>query len=148
MATHRNLTIIGVEWGHCDPAGIVFYPNYFRWFDACTQSLLRSVGYDQRRLTQHFGIIGTPLVDAGASFRAPASHGDELQAVSYVGEWRSRSFRVRHRLERDGELIVEGHEVRVWAAADPARAEGIRALPIPREFMRLFSSTASGNSDA
>lgn len=29
----RNSVDIVVEWGDCNPAGIVFYPNYFRWFN-------------------------------------------------------------------------------------------------------------------
>src|SRR5450631_3898284 len=28
-----------VEWGDCDPANIVFYPRYLKWFDACTTGL-------------------------------------------------------------------------------------------------------------
>ena len=31
-----NTRIIRVQWGDCDPAGIVYYPRYFEWFDACT----------------------------------------------------------------------------------------------------------------
>ena len=31
-----NTRTIRVQWGDCDPAGIVFYPRYFEWFDACT----------------------------------------------------------------------------------------------------------------
>ena len=23
-----------VTWGDCDPAGIIYYPTYFRWIDA------------------------------------------------------------------------------------------------------------------
>lgn len=29
-----NRRTIRIEWGDCDPAGIVFYPRYFEWFDA------------------------------------------------------------------------------------------------------------------
>ena len=28
-----------IEWGDCDPAGIVFYPRYFAMFDSCTTGL-------------------------------------------------------------------------------------------------------------
>lgn len=26
-----NRRTIRIEWGDCDPAGIVFYPRYFEW---------------------------------------------------------------------------------------------------------------------
>ena len=28
-----------IEWGDCDPAGIVFYPRYFAMFDSCTTAM-------------------------------------------------------------------------------------------------------------
>ena len=31
---------VGVSFGDCDPAGIVFYPNFFRWFDRCFHHFL------------------------------------------------------------------------------------------------------------
>ena len=27
---------VEISWGDCDPADIVYFPNYFRWFDAST----------------------------------------------------------------------------------------------------------------
>ena len=33
-----------VGWGDCDPAGIVFYPNYFRWFDDASWRLFEAGG--------------------------------------------------------------------------------------------------------
>ena len=29
-----------VEWGDCDPAGIIFYPTYYRWMDAVSYTHL------------------------------------------------------------------------------------------------------------
>ena len=31
-----------VEWGDCDPAGIIFYPTYYRWMDAASWRSLGS----------------------------------------------------------------------------------------------------------
>lgn len=126
-----------VHWGECDPAGIVFYPNYFRWFDECTQALLRSAGWDQRSLREAFGIVGTAAVDAHARFTSPVSHGDVLQAESRVEKWGNASFTVHHRFERAGTMAVEGREVRVWAKPDGAG--GLRTEPIPEAFRRRFA---------
>ena len=30
---------VRIEWGDCDPAGIVFYPRYFAMFETCTTAL-------------------------------------------------------------------------------------------------------------
>ena len=45
----KNLLSINVAWGHCDPANIVFYPNYFNWFDQSSHLLFDKAGgkYEQ-----------------------------------------------------------------------------------------------------
>ena len=41
----RNTRKVRIEWGDCDPAGIVFYPRYFEMFDASTSALFeRALG--------------------------------------------------------------------------------------------------------
>ena len=35
---------IKISWGHCDPAKIVFYPNYFIWFDQSAHLLFDKAG--------------------------------------------------------------------------------------------------------
>jgi len=37
---------IDIEWGDCDPARIVFYPNFFAWFYRRTTHLFRAAGLD------------------------------------------------------------------------------------------------------
>ena len=136
---HRNRIDVRASWGDCDAAGIIFYPNYFRWFDECTQALLRSVGLDQHALRTEFGIIGTAAVDAGARFTAPVSDGDVMRATSYVERWGTSSFTVYHRFDRaaDGVMAVEGREVRIWAKHDGAG--GLRTEPIPAAFRDLLA---------
>ena len=90
---HRRVI---VEWGDCDPAQIVFYPNYFAWFDEATLAMFASFGLDLRALRGEWGILGLPLVDARASFRSAASFGDALDGETSIAEWRRTSFRVRH----------------------------------------------------
>lgn len=134
---HRNRTEIRANWGDCDAAGIIFYPVYFRWFDECTQALLRSVGLDQRSLRDEFGIVGTAAVDARARFTAPVTYGDLLRATSFVERWGTSSFTVYHRFDSEAEVMaVEGREVRIWAKRG---ADGrLRAEPIPDAFRRLL----------
>ena len=53
---------IRVDWGHCDPAGIVFYPNYFRWFDQCTSALFESAGLPLPPAARHSDAVMKNLV--------------------------------------------------------------------------------------
>ena len=70
-----------VEWGDCDPARIVFYPHYFRWFDKGTHRLFEQAGAGMEQLLDtHGGLL--PIVDARASFTTPSRWGDELEITS------------------------------------------------------------------
>ncbi len=66
-----NRIRIRVEFGDCDPAQIVFYANYFRWFDNCTSGLFRAAGLPLKELFKEHGIVGIPIVEARARFILP-----------------------------------------------------------------------------
>ena len=102
-----------VQWGDCDPAGIIFYPTYFRWFDAATWSFFARVGYDVKRMRAEH--LAMPLVAANCEFRASPVHGDRCEVLSRVLRWGSKSFVLSHRVVRDDStLLAEGSETRVW----------------------------------
>jgi 4-hydroxybenzoyl-CoA thioesterase len=129
LVNSRNVRI---QWGDCDPAGIVFYPRYFAIFDDSTAALFeRAVGLTTYQMRQHYKFVGTPLVDARARFLIPSRHGDDVVVESTIGELRRSSFDVRHRILKSGALSVDGFETRVWVCED---ADGqIRGQPIPDE---------------
>jgi 4-hydroxybenzoyl-CoA thioesterase len=136
-----NRKQIHVEWGDCDPAGIVYFPRYFEYFDACTNALFESAGLPKPDLLRTYGIMGIPLVEAHARYIAPSSFGDTLLVETRITEWKSSSFSVQHKLYRGEILAVEATEVRVWtvrADNDPKRIEG---RPIPREVIERFTSS-------
>jgi 4-hydroxybenzoyl-CoA thioesterase len=121
-----------VEFGDCDPAQIVFYPNYFRWMDSASLRYFRAAGVPPwREFEAQCGIIGTPLVDASARFLRPASYGDDIEIHTTIDEWRSRSFVMSHIIHRGSDLLVEGREVRVFARRHPDDPSRIQAVPAP-----------------
>jgi len=134
-----NRIRIRVEFGDCDPANIVFYANYFRWFDQCTSALFRAAGLPLGELFQAHGVVGIPLVEARARFITPSRYGDELVAESSVIEWKKSSFVISHRFLRDGVLAMEGSETHVWAAAHPTEAHRLKSVPLPSEVIRKLS---------
>jgi 4-hydroxybenzoyl-CoA thioesterase len=132
----RQLTI---EWGQCDPAGIVFNPRFFEMFDASSWLLFEAVlGVKPQALASTYGIIGIALVDARANFLKPAKFGDTVDIASRVSEFRRSSLEVEHRLSVNGELAVEGAETRVWAVRDKANADRIATAAIPAEVIAKF----------
>jgi 4-hydroxybenzoyl-CoA thioesterase len=119
-----------IEWGDCDPAGIVFNPRYFAFFDHGTAMLLEAAGWTKPILIETFSIVGIPLVDTRAKFTAPCAFGDDVKITSAILEVRRSSFDVRHELRRGDLLCVEGQETRVWTGRDPETGR-MRSLPLP-----------------
>jgi len=132
----RQLTI---EWGQCDPAGIVFNSRFFEIFDTSTWQLFdAALGVKPHELSTAFGIMGIPLVDARANFLKPVRFGDMVDMTSQVSEFRRSSFDVAHRLSVGGELAVEGDETRVWAVRSKDDPEKIAGAAIPAGVIAKF----------
>ena len=133
----RHLTI---EWGDCDPAGIVYYPRYFAMFDASTAHLFAAaLGYDKFALRKRFGIVGFPIVDTSARFIIPSRYGETVTIETTISRFGRSSFGVAHKLLRGEDLAIEAAETRVWAAADPSDPDRIRGVPIPAEVIEALS---------
>lgn len=127
---------IPVLWGDCDPAEIVFYPNYFRWFDAGTWHLFATAGLTPQQLYARPDCDGMPLLEASSRFLGPSRFGETIQVESRILGWKGKVFRVGHRIYNGGALAVEGSETRIWVVKD-ARGR-IRSAPIPADITRLF----------
>lgn len=131
-----------VEFGDCDPARIVWFPNFFRWIDAASRNFFIQRGVPPWHETEKTtGLIGTPLVDTHARFVKTASYGDTLQIHTHVAEWRDKSFVQRYRIQRENadgsvDLIMECDEVRIFAA-HREDGKGIRAVAIPPDIKAL-----------
>lgn len=128
---------VQVEWGDCDPAQIVFYPNYFRWFDQATWRLFAGVGVTRPVLAERYGVLGYPLVKAESQFLRPARQGDMLSIESHIHRWGGKSFTVHHDVRNpDGQIGAIGQETRAWARE--TAAGGLEATPIPEDLIALF----------
>lgn len=133
-----HTTDVVVEFGDCDPARIVFYPNFFRWMDAASRHFFAAAGVPPWHETEaEDGIIGTPLVDASAHFERPATYGDRLAVETTIAEWRGRSFVMRHVVRRGDTVLVDGREVRVFARRHPDDPARIQAIDVPARIRRL-----------
>lgn len=129
-----NIYQMRIAFSDCDPAQIVFFANYFKWFDTSSREFFTACGIPSWRDTEREqGIIGTPLVDAQASFKNSATYGEDIEIETWVEEWRNKSF-IMHHIARRGEMVLcEGREVRVFAVKHPEDPVRIKAIPIPED---------------
>ena len=130
--------IIQISWGHCDPAKIVFYPNYFIWFDQSAHHLFDKAGANMGDLMDQYGVVGLPIVDAHAEFIYPSKYGDEIEVTSWISEWSAKTLIVTHEIHNNGLLAVKGTEVRVWAKPHPDDPKRLQAQVIPDSIRASF----------
>jgi 4-hydroxybenzoyl-CoA thioesterase len=131
----------GIEWAHCDPAGIVFNPRFFEFFDRSAWLMFEAaLNVPLHDLFKVYDIIGIPLVNAKAKFLAPAAFGDIAEMTSRIVEIRRSSFDIEHRMFVNGALAVEGHETRVWAGRHPDDPLRMKARPIPADVAAKFKN--------
>ncbi len=138
-----NTRTVRIEWGDCDPAGIVFYPRYFAMFDSSTTYLMeRAIGMSKFDYLKTYKFVGHPIVETRAIFRIPTRFGDEVAIETAVAACGRSSIKIEHRLLKAGKLAVEGFETRVFVARDPADPERFKSQPIPAEIAARLNGDA------
>lgn len=127
-----------VRWGDCDPAGIIWYPAYYRWMDAATWALMASAGYDAARVRDE--LLSFPLVHAECDFIASPRFGDACVVRSTVARCGGKSFSVAHEFVRgDGVVLARGREDRVWCRYESGPGSPLRGVPLPDAVRALLS---------
>ncbi|SDN62345.1 thioesterase family protein [Polaromonas sp. JS666] len=125
---------VKVAFGDCDPAGIVFFPNFSRWMDAASLNFFAACGVPPwRELVKSTGIIGTPLLEINTRFSLPATYGETLHIHTSVQEWRDKVFIQKHVIRRGEDLICEGRETRAFCIRHPDKPERMKAIPVPQD---------------
>jgi 4-hydroxybenzoyl-CoA thioesterase len=131
-----NTRTVRIEWGDCDPAGIIFYPRYFEIFDASTALVFEAaLGMTKFQMFKKLEFSGFPLVRTDARFLKPTRFGDDVTVESTISFGRS-SFEIEHRLSLNGEICATCSEKRVWTVRD---ADGrLKSHPVPAEVLAKF----------
>jgi 4-hydroxybenzoyl-CoA thioesterase len=133
-----TLHTVHVQFGDCDPAGIVFFPNFSRWMDAASLAFFMQCGVPPwRELVKTRGIVGTPLLEIHTKFIKAVTYGETITIKTHVDEWREKVFVQLHRVTRGDELVCEGREVRAFVKRDPQDPERLRAIPVPEDIRAL-----------
>ena len=138
----QNIRPYRIEWQDCDPAGIVFYPRYFEWFDASSILLFeKATRMTKIRMLEKYNGAGLALLEARAVFKIASQYGDDIQIDTRVTEFRRSSFFVHHTVTKGDMLALEGFETRLWTTRDPANPGRLRSAPMPDEIRAAFNQT-------
>jgi 4-hydroxybenzoyl-CoA thioesterase len=133
---YTNTRNLRIEWGDCDPAGIIFYPNYFRFFDHSIEMLFEAaLGITKYEMFRTLEFAGWPLLKTQARFLKPTRFGDDSLIASTITFGRT-SFEVSHKITLKGETCVEANEKRVWTVR--GESGQLRSHPVPDAVLTKF----------
>src|SRR5204863_4018597 len=74
---HSHRTHIRVRYAETDQMGVVYYANYFVWFEVARTDLLRTLGWTYREM-EASGVM-LPVIEAHCEYRRPARYDDEIE---------------------------------------------------------------------
>jgi acyl-CoA thioester hydrolase len=115
-----------VRYAETDASGIVYYNNYFVYFEVGRVELFRQLGlpYDHR----------LPIVETHCRYHASARFDDELEIHTFLQEVRSKGFRLGCEVYRGEELLVEGYTAMVTTD------ENGQPVELPEAFRAAFEA--------
>ncbi|NPB09458.1 MAG: acyl-CoA thioesterase [Thermodesulfobacteria bacterium] len=129
--TEGKKVVYRVIYGDTDCGGVVYYGNYFRFFEIGRTELLRTTGLSYRQIEEEEGLI-LPVVEAHARYRAPARYDDELLIETRVSELQPHKIRFDYVIYREGRPIVQGYTVHA-----PINREG-RLVKFPARILQCL----------
>jgi len=127
-----NTTTIRVRYAETDNMGVVYYANYFVWFEVARAELLRSLGWSYREM-EATG-VALPVIEAQCDYRRPARYDDEVE-VRAEGRLASPI-----RMEFQYDVSVEGQEgiVATGRTAHAALGRDGRPCRLPDRIREAF----------
>lgn len=132
-----------IMWGDLDSLGIVFYPRYYEWIDACGHLFFDAIGLNLGQLWRRRRLqLG--LVETGCRYRSPGRYDQRIRITTRIGALRSKLVHLDHRIQdaATGALMVEGMEKRI--CLDVSNPEQFRAVDIPPDIRALLAEAAGG----
>lgn len=118
--------------------GVVYYANFFVWFEVGRVELMRSLGFDYREIEEHAQCF-LPVVEANCRYKSPARYDDLLTLETRVLNQRTSMIRFGYRLLReaaneDPVLLAEGETVHVVVDRN------MQKRPLPERFAEALRS--------
>ena len=78
--TPRSTSRVRVRYAETDKMGVVYYANYFVWFEVGRTDLLRETGWNYRDMeTEGFAL---PVIEATCTYRESAKYDDDLEVYT------------------------------------------------------------------
>lgn len=123
MTSQRFSTQVPIRFAHCDPAGIIFFPQYLVLFNGLVEDWFnQALGVSYADMLQ-IDKIGLPVVHLECDFRAITRMGETVRLGLAVEKLGQRSLTVSLDCSGpDGQLRVSAQKVLVFTSLQTHQA--------------------------
>lgn len=80
MSLHETVSRVRVRYAETDQMGVVYYSNYFVWFEVGRTDLLRESGLTYRELEAQG--VSLPVIEAQCEYHRSARYDDDLEILT------------------------------------------------------------------
>ncbi|MGC0819046.1 thioesterase family protein [Pantoea agglomerans] len=111
MTEHHAEVLLTVSFHDCDPMGVVWHGNYFRFFEVAREALLRSINYSYGEMAAS-GYVW-PVVDTRVKYRQPLRCEETIRVSAGITEYENRlriDYEVRNAA---GQITTKAHTLQV-----------------------------------
>ena len=128
-------TRIRVRYAETDQMGVVYYANFFIWFEICRVELLRQLGFQYKEM-EIDDDCHIPVVEANCRYKSPARYDDELLLETTVLALRRTVLKFGYRLFRLENqaltLLAEGETTHVTVN------RSMRKVRLPQKYVAVL----------
>jgi acyl-CoA thioester hydrolase len=110
-------TQVRVRYAETDRMGVVYYANYFVWFEVGRTEWLRQTGWSYREMEADG--VSLPVIEAQCEYRRPARYDDEIEIVTRASLVTPVRIRFDYEVVRLSDRSVTAGGYTVHAALDP-----------------------------
>ena len=137
--THHSETTIRVRYAETDQMGVVYYGNYFTWFEVGRVELCRQLGFEYKRMEAEDDSY-IVVAEASCRYKRPARFDDLLAIRTRVIEAQRRTVRFGYEILNDGELIATGETLHVICDRNG------RPKSLPEKYKKYFTVSEGPHS--
>jgi acyl-CoA thioester hydrolase len=130
-----NETTIRVRYAETDQMGVVYYANYFVWFEIGRVEFLREAGFSYRDMERENGCF-IAVVDARCRYRAPVRYDEQIVIRTRLSFIRGSAIQFAYEALRafDRSLVAEGETTHMVTDAQ------MKVCPLPARYARAFEA--------
>lgn len=125
---------VKINFYDCDPAGILFYANLFKFAHKIYESFIESFDLSESYFDSNEFVV--PITHADGEYFIPMKPGDEIEVSVYVSQLRNSSFELLYKfINKDFNICAQVKTVHVFV-----NKTSFKKIEIPSEILMKLDS--------